>query len=139
MICPNCHVETDESSGFCQNCGNPLQRKEKFCSECGAKLQENAKFCPNCGKPLQEAPFFAAPEVKKAKGENWCAILGFVIALIPVYLGITGLIVNYIALRKQDQYEKYNGFAKAGAIISGIKIGFLALVSILMIIGISCM
>lgn len=102
-----------------------------YCKQCGKVIDENLKYCPFCGAEQSEqikqtfvSPSYSTPVPKKSK-PNTNAIVGFVIALISLFLnfaglvGIAAVIVSVIGLIKVDDC---NGNGKSMSIV-GIVIG----------------
>lgn len=50
LICPECHLDVDDTARFCPNCGHQFIITNK-CGVCGANIESDAKFCSNCGSP----------------------------------------------------------------------------------------
>ncbi|MCL2299704.1 MAG: zinc ribbon domain-containing protein [Firmicutes bacterium] len=64
-----------------------------FCQNCGASLDPGAPACPRCGKPAAALPYPAYPypapyppayPAPKLPVTNLLAIIGFVMALLPL-------------------------------------------------------
>lgn len=131
---------------FCQNCGNQLTEGAAFCGQCGAKVAEPAapqqptyEAPQSAPQPAYEAPQPAysapqtsytvpqpAPVVAPARPQedpelNELAkstmIMG-IIGLALSELGLPGLIVSNIAMKKAAEFE-----SKAGGLFGKAKVG----------------
>ena len=131
---------------FCQNCGNQLTEGAAFCGQCGAKVAEPAapqqptyEAPQSAPQPAYEAPQPAysapqtsytvpqpAPVVAPARPQedpelnelaNSTMIMG-IIGLALSELGLPGLIVSNIAMKKAAEFE-----SKAGGLFGKAKVG----------------
>lgn len=115
-----------------------------YCKYCGGKNDPDAAFCGHCGRALKSQPGTQAAKapaktgtqaakapVKKDSGDgqpvkvvveqaptktNGFGIAGFVLSLCTGWL--LGLIFSGIGVAKRKQYNKANGLAYAGLVIS---------------------
>jgi len=95
-----------------------------YCPNCGAGLASGAQNCPRCGKiffqPVYPA-YPANPAYPARPGTNITAVLGFILALLP--LPFAGLVLCVIALIQCGQTgpdgrrQKGRGLAIAGILI----------------------
>ncbi|MCL1952354.1 MAG: zinc-ribbon domain-containing protein [Oscillospiraceae bacterium] len=98
-----------------------------LCQNCGAPLEPGASACPRCGKPAANAlpqpvypypyPVYPAyPQRPALPVTNTCAILGFVMAWLPIPLAWLVLsIVGLVQCSQNDQKGK--GLAIAGILL----------------------
>lgn len=110
----------------------------KYCSHCGGELFEQAVVCPKCGCQVHEFNFNAndsekvnqTSETKPIKKQtNTMALVGFILSfLVP----LLGLIFSCIGRNQLTQNPEQDGetYAKAGIIISAIRLGLDVLGSI---------
>ena len=110
--CPECGHQVSDRARTCPSCGIDIAGKITRCPDCGEYIFKDEHECPNChcsinasaevSEPAQDAlsspyaivpetPVISQPEPPKKKGHKvlWSTIIvGFVIALIIVFLGI---------------------------------------------------
>ena len=110
--CPECGHQVSDRARTCPSCGIDIAGKITRCPDCGEYIFKDEHECPNChcsinasaevSEPAQDAlsspyaivpetPVIPQPEPPKKKGHKvlWSTIIvGFVIALIIVFLGI---------------------------------------------------
>ena len=111
--CPECGHQVSDRAKTCPSCGIEIAGKITRCPDCGEYIFKDDRECPNChcsinasaSEPADEAPvdsqnYALAPEIpeipqpqepKKSTGHKilWSSVVvGFVIALIIVFLGI---------------------------------------------------
>jgi TM2 domain-containing membrane protein YozV/RNA polymerase subunit RPABC4/transcription elongation factor Spt4 len=122
VYCDNCGAEVEAAMKFCPNCGKPVSAsppirpqgqpyggRTKYCQHCGAVIYAAAEVCPKCGVRVMEQPRAAEP----LKNPGIAAVLSFL---------FTGL------------GQIYNG--QIGKGIMFIVIGFVCLISVILVIGI---
>lgn len=112
----------------------------KYCSHCGNELFDQAVVCPKCGNQVREFNYSTnsrqqtntttQPTVKKT---NTMCLAGFILSFI---IPIVGLILSCIGKSQVAQSPEQDGetLAKAGIIISAVRLGLDALGSITSVI-----
>lgn len=117
-----------------------------FCPECGKEIPDGIKFCPECGAKQRDAPDISfSSDATASRGKenngiheyNILCIAGLVISCVSLLLGgvigIAGIIVSYIGLKKcKEQKEKGREFAIIG-IVLGSTTAVFWLVSIILV------
>lgn len=109
-----------------------------FCKQCGKEMEDGVAFCPNCGASQRAATLPASTPTQHGGSHqpenssyNTMAVVGFVVALISLFLnfwGIVGItatifsIHGYMGCKKTGQ--KGHGLALTGIIIGAISIAF---------------
>lgn len=103
----------------------------KYCSHCGNELFEDAVVCPKCGCQVRDFNFNSNNSAKVnetaqqqpiKKQTNVMALVGFILSfLVP----LLGLIFSCIGRNQLIQNPDQEGetYAKAGIIISAIRLG----------------
>jgi len=84
-----------------------------LCSSCGHATRDGHRFCSRCGAALSSAP----PEGPQTSA---FAVIGFVLALIPVCLNFVGVILGAIALveiSRKPESVRGRGLAIAAVVI----------------------
>lgn len=127
--CPECGHQVSDHANTCPNCGIGIAGKVTRCPDCGEIVFNEQEMCPNCHSPLHShhpqavstTPVTPTPAVetqkervggkpapteekkKKNKGVYTAAILGFVVALIIVF------VVGYFhyTTEKQNELDAY--------------------------------
>lgn len=107
-----------------------------YCSKCGKEFSEGTQFCPYCGQNQTGASVpFASP---KEERYNVCAIVGFVLSLVSLFLNLYGIvniaavIVSAVGLKQTSETgEKGSSLAVAGIIIGSLAL-ILAIVVIIL-------
>lgn len=101
-----------------------------YCTNCGKQIDDKAIVCPNCGVATSN---FVAPNTVKVQQPveeeskvNAFGIVAFAVGMASLIgLGvifcissIVGLIFSIIAIRGKAKYNRCNGFATAGLVLS---------------------
>ena len=94
-----------------------------YCTNCGKEIDDKAVVCPHCGVVTDN---YVQPVIDKpAQKTNGLGIAGFVVGLSSLALGmylliacIVGLILSIIAVKNKPKYNRCNGLATAGLVIS---------------------
>lgn len=120
---------------FCKNCGNQLPDDAVFCGHCGTRVESEPAVQPAYAAPQE--PVYAAPQttytvpqsapvVAPARPQedpelNELAqstmILG-IVGLALSELGLPGLIISSIAMKKAEEFER-----RAGGFYGKAKVG----------------
>lgn len=126
--CPECGHQVSDHANTCPNCGVGIAGKVMRCPDCGEIVFNDQEMCPNCHSPLHSSQPKVMPTTKptptstadiekervgetiatkeekpKKKGAYTAGILGFVVALIIVF------VVGYFhyTTEKQNEIEAY--------------------------------
>lgn len=107
-----------------------------YCSKCGKEFKEEAQFCPYCGQNIAMPSSFC--EGYKEEKYNVCAIVGFVLSLVSLFISIYGIvnivavIVSAIGLKQiKETNESGSGLAIAGIIIGAISVAITLVVLVI--------
>ncbi len=128
-----------------------------FCTHCGKQINDEAVVCPGCGVPTNNTGFDKATTsyqpnqgyqqpvnnsipnryaqnyqpVPQPKVTNICGIIGFVFAILSLWLGayfcltcIVGLVLSIIGMVNLKKCNSCNGLAIAGLVISIVTLVF---------------
>ena len=126
--CPECGHQVSDRAKVCPSCGIEIAGKITRCPDCGEYIFKDDRECPNCHCSINasasvpvadqevpvtnydlapEIPEIPMPEEPKKKGSHkilWSSIVvGFVIALIIVFLGI----YFYQKSQKENEMRAY--------------------------------
>ena len=142
---------------FCPHCGQNNPPDSLFCTYCGACLNydDNNSFRPTppmnpytppqAPYPPYQYPPYPPMAPVKPKQTNPCAIAGFVLSLVSVFLpwfgfvcALLGVILSGVGISQSTRLDQDGkGFGIAGVIVSSFVLFFYVLVIILVAIGIS--
>lgn len=106
-----------------------------YCSKCGKEYGEGVQFCPYCGQASTDTVKYFANH--KEEKYNVCAIVGFVLSLVSLFLSFGGvlplasLIVSAVGVKQtKERNEKGSGHAIAGVVIGAVCLIFALIVTI---------
>lgn len=109
---------------YCINCGKEIEEGAEFCSHCGNSQRRDTKATEAVSEVPRQENGVSAP-----KKMNTLAIVGFVIAMISLFLnfwglvGIAAVIVSVIGMIKvKENNENGKGFALAGIIVGACSV-----------------
>lgn len=113
----------------------------KYCSHCGNELFEQSVVCPKCGCQVRDFNFASnnqqqnntTTQPTQPKKMNSMCLAGFILSFI---IPLVGLILSCIGRSQVVQNPSQDGesLAKAGIIISAVRLGLNVLASIASVI-----
>ena len=147
LICSECGRVVDATANRCAYCGCPVEvmrsnnvvytqtAATKFCQNCGKVIDNGVQYCPHCGCRQNGSvnptilPNVMAVDMVKKNETDAMSIVGFVVALISLFLnfaGIVGIAATVLSVlgisRCQQTGSKGKGLAIAGTVIGGISV-----------------
>ena len=140
---------------FCPQCGQNNQPDSLFCTYCGAPLTSDSNsiqpaplvnpYAPPAPYPPYPYPPYPPVAPIKPRQTNPCAIAGFVLSLVSIFLpwfgflcALLGVILSGVGISQSTRLEQDGkGFGIAGVIISSFVLFFYVLVIVLVAVGLS--
>lgn len=120
-----------------------------YCRKCGKQIDDEAVVCPHCGvlairrgagfygqpaQPVQPVRYYNASvqqpvQTAEQKSKNAMGVAGFVVGLISLIFGmyfcipaVVAFIMSVFAVIDRKKYERCNGLAIAGLVISSVSL-----------------
>ena len=119
-ICPKCGKEFDDDTRFCSACGTELLSPDS-CPKCGAPVNKDSNFCPKCGARLTH--------VRK------CKECGFETTDAYDFCPKCGKSLDEQYVSNGARSSTFSSSSKIKQIISYVALAFVAIASLLLIIG----
>ena len=98
-----------------------------YCTNCGKEIDDKAVICVHCGVPTDNYSTLA--NVKTEQKTNGLAIAGFAVGLASLWFGaflaipsVAGLILSIFGMKNKAKYNRCNGLAVAGLVISIVSV-----------------